>query len=108
VAAVEAGKEAIWYGQLLAQLGEESYSSVLHLDNQSAIQLAKNPVYHRRSKHIETRYHKIREWVQKKCFTLQYVHTSMMAADFLTKNVNKVVLERGKALVSVVSPPKEQ
>jgi hypothetical protein len=105
VAAVEAGKEAVWYGQLMSQLGEDSISLCLNVDNQSAIHLAKNPVYHRRSKHIETRYHKIREWVKQSKFELKYVTTGDMAADFLTKNVNKVVLERGKEMVGVQPEP---
>jgi hypothetical protein len=103
VAAVDAGKEAVWLGELLRQLGEEAVHTDLFLDNQSAIQLAKNPVNHRRSKHIETRYHKIREWVKNEVFDLKYIHTSEMAADFLTKNVNKVLLEKIKASVGVMS-----
>jgi hypothetical protein len=104
VAAVEAGKEAVWYKELMTQLGEEPSVSLM-VDNQSAIHLAKNPVYHRRSKHIETRFHKIREWVQRSVFQLKYISTQDMAADFMTKNVNKVLLERSKDLVGVRSIP---
>jgi hypothetical protein len=105
VAAVEAGKEAVWYGELMRQLGEESISLSLNVDNQSAIHLAKNPVYHRRSKHIETRYHKIREWVKTSVFELKYIGTGDMAADFMTKNVNKVLMERNKQMVGVQAMP---
>jgi hypothetical protein len=105
VAAVEAGKETVWLGELLKELGGAAVVSTLNMDNQSAIQLAKNPVYHRRSKHIETRYHKIREWVGRKIFTLKYVSTSEMAADFLTKNVSKVTLERNKGVIGVQPLP---
>jgi hypothetical protein len=103
IAAVESGKEAVWFRGFLQQLGEEDVQTELLLDNQSAIQLAKNPVNHRRSKHIETRYHKIREWVGNQVFDLKYIHTSQMAADFLTKNVNKVLLEKTKVAVGVKS-----
>jgi hypothetical protein len=105
VAAVEAGKEAVWFSQLLSQLGEESVSKTLYLDNQSAIQLAKNPVYHRRSKHIETRYHKIREWVHREVFSIEYVSTKEMAADFMTKNVSKVALEKSREMIGIIALP---
>jgi hypothetical protein len=39
--------------------------TVIHCDNQSCIKLSENPVFHDRSKHIEIRYHFIRDWVQR-------------------------------------------
>ena len=54
-------QEAIWLNRLLTELGEMSKVPILNLDNQGALALAKNPVHHSRTKHIEIRYHFIRE-----------------------------------------------
>ena len=60
---------------------------MLHCDSQSAIYLAKNQVYHARTKHIDVRFHKIRELVSSGELLLGKVHTSENTADMLTKPV---------------------
>jgi transposase-like protein len=59
--------------------------TVIYVDNQSAIKLAKNPVQHGRSKHIDTRYHFLRDHVKRKTIELQYCHTIEQVADMFTK-----------------------
>ncbi|KAM1333082.1 hypothetical protein COP2_009341 [Malus domestica] len=59
----------------------------LKCDSQSAIHLAKNQVFSRRSKHIEARYHRIRDWVESKEIWIEKIHTDDNAAYFLTKIV---------------------
>ncbi|KHN00057.1 Copia protein, partial [Glycine soja] len=54
-------------------------------DNRSAQELAKNPVFHERSKHIDTRYHFIRECITKKEVELTHVKTQDQVADIFTK-----------------------
>jgi hypothetical protein len=66
MAASQASCEAIWLRNMLVGLfGQEMSPTVIHCDNQSCIKLSENPVFHDRSKHIETRYHFIRDWVQR-------------------------------------------
>lgn len=55
------------------------------VDNQSAIRLIENPEFHERAKHIETRYHYVRELYHKGKIKLKYVPTEEQVADFLTK-----------------------
>ncbi|OIT21260.1 hypothetical protein A4A49_56223, partial [Nicotiana attenuata] len=55
------------------------------IDNKSAQALAKNPVYDDRSKHIDTRYHFIRECIAKKKVKLKYVKSHDQVADIFTK-----------------------
>ena len=62
------------------------------LDNQSAIKLAKNPVFHKRSKHIAIKHHFMRERVENKEFNFKFVRTLSMAADQLTKHVGMKIL----------------
>ena len=59
----------------------------MHCDSESAIHFAKNQVYHARTKHIDVRFHKIRELVSSGELLLEKVHTSENAADMLTKPV---------------------
>ena len=59
----------------------------MHCNSQSAIYLAKNQVYHARTKHIDVRFHKIRELIISSQILLQKIHTSENAADILIKPV---------------------
>ena len=54
-------KEMLWMKKFLNELGHDQDVYVVNYDNQSAIHLAKNPMFHSRSKHIDIRYHWIRE-----------------------------------------------
>jgi hypothetical protein len=64
---------------------------VIYCDNQSCIKLTENPVFHDRSKHIDIRYHSIRDYVQRGIVKLEFVPTDEQVADILTK-----ALPRGK------------
>ena len=54
-------------------------------DNQGAIKLSRNPQHHNRSKHIDIKYHFVRDSYQKGLIELVYIPTSEMVADILTK-----------------------
>ena len=85
MAATEATKEALWLSRLVGDLGMAVDAPMLHSDSQSAIALARNPVFHAKTKHIEVRYHFIREVLEDKRIQLVKVHTDDNPADLLTK-----------------------
>ncbi|KAE8684070.1 hypothetical protein F3Y22_tig00111154pilonHSYRG00007 [Hibiscus syriacus] len=85
MAAAEAAKEALWLTGLVKELGVQQGGVQLLCDNQSAIHLAKNQVYRARTKHIDVRFHKIRELVASGEVLFQKVHTDENAADMFTK-----------------------
>ena len=58
-------------------------------DNTSAINLSKNPIQHSRSKHIEIRYHFIREHVANEDVNLEYINTENQLADIFTKSLRE-------------------
>jgi hypothetical protein len=63
----------------------------IYIDNQSTIALAKNPVYHERSKHIDTRHHFIREHVKNKEVELISCKTNAQVADIFTgRNIYQI------------------
>ena len=65
--------------------GSESRAPELKVDNKSAIDLSKNPVHHDHSKHIDTKYHYIRECVESGRIVLKQISTKDQLADVLTK-----------------------
>ncbi|KAK8935339.1 hypothetical protein KSP39_PZI014001 [Platanthera zijinensis] len=82
--------EAIWLARLKKNLtGGEEDEVKLMCDNTSALALAKNPVFHARSKHIEIRFHFIREAVEKKLIHLEHCPTETQKADILTKPLHR-------------------
>ena len=66
----------------------------LRVDNQGAMHIVKNHVTSNRTKHIDVRYHFVRERVQDGTSKLVYVPTQQMLADILTKAVGAQVLYR--------------
>lgn len=87
IAATESCKEMIWLKNFLLELGQKQESYDLYCDNQSTIQLAKNSAYHSRSKHIDVRYHWIRDALEAKLLQLNKVHTDDNWSDMLTKAI---------------------
>eukprot|EP00253_Pinus_taeda_P025760 PITA_25760 len=83
--AVEASKEALWLRQILSEFGfEQQHPTTLWCDNQSAIQLCKDPVQHQRSKHIELHMHFIRKIIHDHVLEAQYCSTDDQVADIFT------------------------
>jgi hypothetical protein len=68
--------------------------TTLFVDNVSAINLAKNPIAHGRSKHIEMRFHYLRELVSDGKLRLSYCRSEDQVADLLTKGVTNEVFKR--------------
>eukprot|EP00253_Pinus_taeda_P018589 PITA_18589 len=76
MAASLAACEAIWMRKILVGLfGSHLDPTVIYCDNQSCIKLSANPVFHDRSKHIDIRYHHIRDCVQRRIMLLSYIPT---------------------------------
>ena len=81
-----ATQEAIWLRQLQEELGvTEAGPTLIYEDNQGAISMAKNPVFHKRTKHVQIRYHFVREAVEQGTITLEYCRTGEMLPTALPK-----------------------
>ncbi|KAL2248697.1 UNVERIFIED_CONTAM: Retrovirus-related Pol polyprotein from transposon TNT 1-94 [Sesamum indicum] len=87
VAVTEAAKELIWLQHFLGELGKPQADVILHSDSQSAIHLAKNPAFHSWTKHIEIKYHFIRQLLEKKALQLEKIQGEKNPADMLNKAV---------------------
>ena len=81
-----ATQEAIWLRLLLKDLNyTDQEVTTIYQDNQGCIALAKNPVYHARTKHIDIKFHFLREKVDGDVIALEYKPTEEMVADGFTK-----------------------
>jgi hypothetical protein len=99
IAANDASREAVWLKKLsFGIFSDKLETTVIHCDNQSCLKLTENPVFHDRSKHIDMRYHYIRDMIQRKIIKLQYIATNERVADILTKSLplKQFVHLRGK------------
>eukprot|EP00253_Pinus_taeda_P013445 PITA_13445 len=82
--------EAIWLRKLSVNLFRENMEATkIMCDNQSCIKLSENLVFHDRSKHIDIRYHFVRECVQRGAVQLSYTPTGEQVADILTKALGR-------------------
>ena len=82
--------EVVWIVGLFDELGVKiNLPVLLHSDSTSAIQIAANPVFHERTKHIDIDCHFIREKVSKGLVVLQYLCSFEQPADILTKGLSK-------------------
>ena len=99
----EAFKEAIWLRGMLKNLGVVQDCLIVHCDNQSAINLAKNSVYHARTKHIDVRHHFVRDIIEEGEILLKKIHTSHNPADMLTKVVDRPKFHHCLDLVHILS-----
>eukprot|EP00253_Pinus_taeda_P013492 PITA_13492 len=100
--AVEASKEALWLHQILSELGfEQQHPTTLWCDNQSAIQLCKDPVQHQRSKHIELHMHFIRKLIHDHVLEVQYCSTDDQVADIFTKALTEANFTKLRYLLGV-------
>jgi hypothetical protein len=90
MAACAATQEAIHLRQLLADLGfEQKGATILWEDNQACKAMAENPVLHKRSKHINIKFHFVRERVEAEEIEVKYIATEKQLADIMTKALPK-------------------
>ena len=96
IAGTEAAKEAVWIRNFINDLqipGVYIDTIPLYIDNNSALKLTRNPEFHSRSKHIDVKYHFIREKVEEGVINTQRVDTADNLADVFTKALAKPIHE---------------
>lgn len=92
VALSEATKEAVYLRNFLKEVKFSKLvvnATMIYCDNQGAQSLMRNPVHHSRTKHIDIRYHYVRQVFEKGDIDVNYIPTNEMVADVLTKGLPK-------------------
>ena len=94
VAACSTSCEAMWIRKLLSNLFDlQLDATCIYCDNQICVKLSENPVFHDKSKHIDIKYHYIKNMVQRGAVNIQYVAKDEQIDDVLTKTLAKVKFE---------------
>ena len=103
VAVATAACQVVWLRRLLSELtGAEAHPPALMVDNQPAIALAKNPVLHDRSKHIDVKFHFLRDCVDGGQIVIEFVETGWQLVDVLTKPLGRLRFMELKKMIGMV------
>ena len=104
IAGAGAACQAVWLTRLLKDVtGDDPQTPQLKMDNMSAIALSKNPVLHDRSKHIDTKFHFIRECIDKGSILLEYASSQEQLADLMTKALGRSRFCELREMIGVVN-----
>ena len=97
--------QLLWMKKVLTDYGIFQDSMVVYCDNSSAIDISKNPVQHSKTKHIEIRYHFIRDLVERKIVCLEYILNERQNADIFTKPLDRSKFETLYQVIGVILCP---
>ena len=75
---------------------------IIYADNQGAIKLTENPKYYRKTKHIPIKYYKTRKLVDNKTIWFEWIPTSEMVANGLTKSLGAIKFKEFISMLGLV------
>ncbi|KAH9464516.1 hypothetical protein Pst134EB_033278 [Puccinia striiformis f. sp. tritici] len=87
IALTECNQDLLWAANVLEEITQAKPALTLYTDNQSSMQIAKNPIYHHGTRHMNFRYHFIRDHIHSKTINLKYIPSTKLQTDLLTKNL---------------------
>lgn len=106
VAAAACASQAIWMRRIFEKLSlRESKCTRIFCDNSSTIQLSKNPVLHGRSKHIDVRFHFLRDLTRDGVVELVYCKTQNQVVDVMTKPLTVEAFRKFRAQLGICQVP---
>ncbi|XP_070003233.1 secreted RxLR effector protein 161-like [Nicotiana sylvestris] len=104
IAAASCCAQLLWIKQQLEDFGVLTKSMPLLCDNTSALNMAKNPVPHKRTKHIDVRHHFLRDNMEKGLIYMKFCSTEDQIADIFTKALNREHFERNRVKLGLLKP----
>ena len=100
IALAKAAQELIWLQRLLMDMNKNSVDPMtIFEDNQSTIAMTKNPQHHGKAKHIDIKFHYIREMVTMNKIELKYCKSDKMIVDILTKGIGKIQFAKLRSMI---------
>ena len=102
IAAVHCANEIIWSKQLMLELGYKQGKVTIYEDNNACIALTKNPEDHKRTKHIQVKYHVVREYVEDGEIEFKYINTKNQLADMFTKSLSGSTLRNNMQALGLI------
>ena len=95
----------LWIKKVLNDYEISQDTMIVYCDNSSAIDISKNPIQHSKTKHIEIRYHFIRDLIERKIVCLEYILTKRQNADIFTKPLDRSKFETLRQVIGVILCP---
>lgn len=96
--------QCIWLKRILGEIGvAETEATVIQCDNSSAIKLSENPVFHGKSKHIDVRFHFLRNLVDAGTVSLSYCSSQEQIADLMAKPLKLEQFEKLRSMLGLVN-----
>jgi len=90
----ECARHCLWYRNIFKELGLNNNSITINTDNKAAIYNCENETINPKSKHIDLRYHSIRELIKEKYIDLKYVKSECNLSDGFTKYLNTTLMNK--------------
>ena len=103
VALIEVVKEGLWVRRMIGKLGLAQKTLTVHYDNQSAIYLIMNTMFHERTKHINVKLHFLRYVVSKCEVVAEKIHTDDNPVDMLMKALTTIKFKHCVSLINILS-----
>ena len=97
----DCSRQVVWVRSMLEELGYNLKPTPISCDNQGAIFVSSNPVTERRSKHIDIRFHYIRDVIERKLVQVFYLEGEENPADFFTKNLGLVKFAKFRQMLGL-------
>ena len=95
IAVSAATNEAKWLKTFFGEIGQAPKGPIrLHVDNMAVINMARNPVYQSKTKHIDIRAHHVRDETANGTIQLEYIRTDLNPADVFTKPLSPALHEK--------------
>ncbi|CAM8938926.1 unnamed protein product [Rhodiola kirilowii] len=104
IAAAACCAQILWLRNQLSDFNLHFDQVPIFCDNTSAISIAKNPVQHGKSKHIEIKHHFLRDCVEKELVTINFCRSEDQVADIFTKSLHKDAFEKLRMELGLMSP----
>jgi hypothetical protein len=104
IAAGHCCAQLLWMRQTLRDYGYKLSKVPLLCDNESAIRMTDNPIEHNRTKHIDIRYHFLRDHQQKRDIKIAYVNTHNQLSDIFTKTLDEKTFSKLRNELNILDP----
>lgn len=103
IAVFDATKEIVWARRILQELGlRQVEPTTLYCDNMAAEQLIKNPTFHRRTKHVDIKFHYTRDIMEQGNLLVEHIASNGQLADILTKPLTREKFETNRLKISII------
>ena len=97
----DCSRQAVWIQNIFSELGLPKKPTTICADNEGGIFIASNPVQERRTKHIDVRYHYVRDLLEQKRIDTIWVPTDDNPADMFTKNLGHIKFEKFRSMLGL-------